>query len=129
VPAAALLPTPVTKRKWEVQANGGAPGEYPGRQPPLLPKPNERPAAKQVKVEVPMVDARALKSAFLKMVKVINENEADKKNLRANGKLSQLKCFVCQRFVLDILISPLFYTYMSCFDMDMTWVSNSHNKT
>jgi hypothetical protein len=112
MPAAALLPTPVTKRKWEDQANGGAPGEYSGRQPPLLPKPNERPAAKQVKVEVPRVDARELKSAFLKMVKVINENEADKKNLRANGKLFQLKCFVCQRFVLDILILPLFHTFM-----------------
>jgi hypothetical protein len=75
-----------------------------GRQPPLLPKPDERRVAKQVKVEVPAVDAKTLKSAFLKMVKVINENEADKKNFRSNGKLFQLKCSVCKRFVLDTLI-------------------------
>jgi hypothetical protein len=116
-PAAALLPTPALKRKWEVQINGGAPAEYSGR-PPLLPKPEERRPAKQVKVEDPGVDAKALKSAFLKMVKVISENEADKKNFQANGKLFQLKCSVCQRFVLDVLISPFFYTFMLCFDVD-----------
>lgn len=84
-----------------------------GRQPPLLPKPDERRAAKQVKVDVPEVDEKVLKSAFLKMVKVINENEANKKNLRANGKLFQLKCYVCQRFVLDSLIWLVSYFYVT----------------
>lgn len=112
-PAAALLPVPAMKRKWEEQPNGGAPMVPLGRQPPLLPKPDERRAAKQVKVDVPEVDEKVLKSAFLKMVKVINENEANKKNLRANGKLFQLKCYVCQRFVLDSLIWLVSYFYVT----------------
>ncbi|XP_062197830.1 uncharacterized protein LOC133900650 [Phragmites australis] len=98
--AAGLLPMPVPKRKWEDQANGGAPGEPSGRQQQQ--KPEERRDAKQVKVEVTGVDAKALKSAFLKMVKVINESEADKKNFRANGKLFQLKCTVCGRDSIDL---------------------------
>ncbi|KAK3118919.1 hypothetical protein QOZ80_9BG0710580 [Eleusine coracana subsp. coracana] len=102
VPAGALLPVPAMKRKWDDKSNGGAPVVPLGRQPPLLPKPDERRAAKQVKVEELGVDAKALKSAFLKMVKVINENEADKKNLRANGKLFQLKCSVCKRDSIDL---------------------------
>jgi len=53
---------------------------------------------KEVKVEETGVDPKALKSSFLKMVKLMNENEADKKNYWANGKLSQLKCPVCQRY-------------------------------
>ncbi|CAD6344173.1 unnamed protein product [Miscanthus lutarioriparius] len=76
-------------RKWEDQANGGVPGESSGRK---LQQKSEARAAKQVKVEETGVDPKVLKTAFLKMVKLINENEADKKNYRANGKLSQLKC-------------------------------------
>ncbi|XP_062182857.1 protein SUPPRESSOR OF GENE SILENCING 3-like [Phragmites australis] len=99
--AAGLLPGPVLKRKWEDHANGGAPWESSGRQQQQQ-KPGERRDAKQAKVEVPGVDAKALKNAFLKMVKVINESDADKKNLRANGKLFQLKCTVCGRDSIDL---------------------------
>ncbi|WVZ50971.1 hypothetical protein U9M48_002168, partial [Paspalum notatum var. saurae] len=89
LPSAGLLPMPVPKRKWEDQANGGVPGESSGRQQQQKP---EARAAKQVKVEETGVDPKALKSAFLKMVKLMNENEAHKKNYRSNGKLAQLKC-------------------------------------
>ncbi|PVH34415.1 hypothetical protein PAHAL_8G215200 [Panicum hallii] len=95
LPTAGLLPMPVPKRKWEDQANGGAPGQSSGRQQQQ--QKAEARAVKQVKVEETGVDPKALKSSFLKMVKLMNENEADKKNYRANGKLSQLKCPVCQR--------------------------------
>ncbi|KAJ1275929.1 hypothetical protein BS78_05G174000 [Paspalum vaginatum] len=99
LPTAGLLPVPVPKRKWEDQANGGVPGESSGRQQQQKP---EARAAKQVKVEETGVDPKALKSAFLKMVKLMNENEADKKNYRSNGKLSLLKCPVCQRDSVDL---------------------------
>jgi hypothetical protein len=95
LPAAGLLPVPLPKRKWEDQANGGVPGESSGRKQPQK---SEARAAKQVKVEETGVDPKVLKTAFLKMVKLMNENEADKKNYWANGKLSQLKCPVCQRY-------------------------------
>jgi hypothetical protein len=95
LPTAGLLPVPVPKRKWEDQVNGGVPGESSGRKQQQK---SEMRAAKQVKVEETGVDPKVLKSAFLKMVKLMNENEADKKNYRTNGKLSQLKCPVCQRY-------------------------------
>ncbi|BAT14598.1 Os11g0579700 [Oryza sativa Japonica Group] len=94
-PPAALLPMPAPKRKWEGQANGSVPGESSGRQQQQ--KPEEKRVAKQVKVETPDVDAKQLKSSFLKMVKLMNENAEQKKNYRANGKISQLKCTVCGR--------------------------------
>ncbi|EEC68133.1 hypothetical protein OsI_36048 [Oryza sativa Indica Group] len=94
-PPAALLPMPAPKRKWEGQANGSIPGESSGRQQQQ--KPEEKRVAKQVKVETPDVDAKQLKSSFLKMVKLMNENAEQKKNYRANGKISQLKCTVCGR--------------------------------
>uniref|UniRef100_A0A0D9XTI6 XS domain-containing protein n=1 Tax=Leersia perrieri TaxID=77586 RepID=A0A0D9XTI6_9ORYZ len=90
-PLGAVPPMLPPKRKWEGQANGGAPGESSARQQ----KPEEKRAAKQVKVESPEIDAKALKSSFLKMVKLINESADQKKNYRANGKISQLKCIVC----------------------------------
>ncbi|KAK8447898.1 hypothetical protein SEVIR_8G172500v4 [Setaria viridis] len=94
LPTAGLLPMPVPKRKWEDQANGGVPGQSSGRQQQH--KADAR-AAKQVKVEETGVDPKALKSSFLKMVKLMNESEIAKKNYRADGKLCQLKCPVCQR--------------------------------
>jgi hypothetical protein len=100
LPTAGLLPMPVPKRKWEDQANGGAPGQSSGRQQQQ--QKAEARAVKQVKVEETGVDPKALKSSFLKMVKLMNENEADKKNYRANGKLSQLKCPVCQRYAENL---------------------------
>ncbi|CAD6253464.1 unnamed protein product [Miscanthus lutarioriparius] len=108
LPAAGLLPVPVSKRKWEDQANGGVPGESSGRNQQQK---SETRAAKQVKVEETGVDPKVLKTAFLKMVKLINENEADKKNYRANGKLSQLKCPVCQRDSVDLhaLLNHAYY--------------------
>ena len=84
-----LLPVPVPKRKWEDQVNGGVPRESSRRKQQQK---SEMRAAKQVKVEETGVDPKVLKSAFLKMVKLMNENEAHKKNYRANGKLSLLKC-------------------------------------
>jgi hypothetical protein len=101
LPAAGLLPLPVPKRKWEDQVNGVVPWESSVS---TLQKKSEAHAAKQMKVEKQVkveetgVDPKVLKSAFLKMVKLMNENEADKKNYWANGKLSQLKCPVCQRY-------------------------------
>ncbi|KAL6654039.1 hypothetical protein ACP70R_007504 [Stipagrostis hirtigluma subsp. patula] len=106
-PAAGLLPGPILKRKWDElpQANGGAPGESSGRGHHQQ-KAEERRTAKQAKVVVEAiptgVDAKALKSAFLKMVKAINMNEADKRNYRSNGKLFQLKCPVCGRDSIDL---------------------------
>ncbi|CAN6372541.1 unnamed protein product [Urochloa humidicola] len=94
LPTAGLLPMPIPKRKWEDQANGGVAGQSSGRQQQNK---AEARAAKQAKVEETGVDPKALKSSFLKMVKLMNENDAHKKNYRANGKLSQLKCPVCQR--------------------------------
>uniref|UniRef100_A0A0E0J3L5 XS domain-containing protein n=1 Tax=Oryza nivara TaxID=4536 RepID=A0A0E0J3L5_ORYNI len=99
-PPAALLPMPAPKRKWEGQANGSIPGESSGRQQQQ--KPEEKRVAKQVKVETPDVDAKQLKSSFLKMVKLMNENAEQKKNYRANGKISQLKCTVCGRDSIDL---------------------------
>uniref|UniRef100_A0A0D9XTI5 XS domain-containing protein n=1 Tax=Leersia perrieri TaxID=77586 RepID=A0A0D9XTI5_9ORYZ len=97
-PLGAVPPMLPPKRKWEGQANGGAPGESSARQQ----KPEEKRAAKQVKVESPEIDAKALKSSFLKMVKLINESADQKKNYRANGKISQLKCIVCGRDSIDL---------------------------
>jgi len=84
-----LLPVPVPKRKWENQVNSGVPRESSRSKQQQK---SEMRAAKQVKVEETGVDPKVLKSAFLKMVKLMNENEAHKKNYRANGKLSLLKC-------------------------------------
>ncbi|CAO2142112.1 unnamed protein product [Urochloa humidicola] len=99
LPTTGLLPMPIPKRKWEDQANGGLVGQSSGRQQQNK---AEARAAKQVKVEETGVDPKALKSSFLKMVKLMNENDAHKKNYRANGKLSQLKCPVCQRDSIDL---------------------------
>ncbi|KAI4995996.1 hypothetical protein ZWY2020_040498 [Hordeum vulgare] len=41
-------------------------------------------------------------SSFLKMLRVINENTEVKKNYRANGQISQLKCVVCNRESMDL---------------------------
>lgn len=111
LPTAGLLPVPVPKRKWEDQANGGVPGESSGRQQPQKPEARAAKQAKQVKVEETGVDPKDLKSAFLKMVKLMNENESNKKNYRANGKLSQLKCPVCQRDSVDLhaLLNHAYY--------------------
>ncbi|KAF0896699.1 hypothetical protein E2562_027044 [Oryza meyeriana var. granulata] len=99
VPApAAVPPMPAPKRKWESQANGSVPGESSGRQQ----KPEEKRPVKQAKVDTPEVDVKELKSSFLKMVKLINENMEQKKNYRANGKISQLKCTVCGRDSIDL---------------------------
>lgn len=114
LPAAGLLPLPVPKRKWEDQVNGVVPWESSVS---TLQKKSEAHAAKQMKVEKQVkveetgVDPKVLKSAFLKMVKLMNENEADKKNYWANGKLSQLKCPVCQRDSVDLhaLLNHAYY--------------------
>jgi len=98
LPTAGLLPMPAPKRKWEDQANGGAPGQSSGRQQQQKAEGRAVKQVKEVKVEETGADPKALKSSFLKMVKLMNENEADKKNYWANGKLSQLKCPVCQRY-------------------------------
>ncbi|KAL6838221.1 hypothetical protein ACP4OV_031953 [Aristida adscensionis] len=103
VAPAGLLPGPILKRKWEElpHANGGESSGWQFQQH----KTEERRATKQVKVAevIPTgVDAKTLKSAFLKMVKAINMNEADKKNYRANGKFFQLKCSVCGRDSVDL---------------------------
>uniref|UniRef100_A0A0E0MGK5 XS domain-containing protein n=1 Tax=Oryza punctata TaxID=4537 RepID=A0A0E0MGK5_ORYPU len=95
-PPSAVLPMPPPKRKWEGQANGSAPGESSGRQQQQhQQKPEEKRVAKQAKGETPELDEKQLKSSFLKMVKLMNENTEQKKNYRANGKISQLKCIVC----------------------------------
>lgn len=96
-------PGPAPKRKWEGQANGAGPGESSGRQQQhQQQKPEEKRVAKQVKVESTELDAKTLKNSFLKMVKMINENTEVKKNYRANGKISQLKCAVCKRDSIDL---------------------------
>ncbi|KAI4995995.1 hypothetical protein ZWY2020_040497 [Hordeum vulgare] len=90
------------KRKREGQSNGGVPGESSGRQHQQHQKPEERRTAKQIKVETPELDAKTLESSFLKMLRVINENTEVKKNYRANGQISQLKCVVCNRESMDL---------------------------
>uniref|UniRef100_A0ACD5WUH3 Uncharacterized protein n=1 Tax=Avena sativa TaxID=4498 RepID=A0ACD5WUH3_AVESA len=95
---AAAPPGPPPKRKWEGQSNGAAPGESSGRQHQQ--QQQHKPVAKLVKVEKPELDAKTLKSSFLKMVKMINENTEVKKNYRANGK--KLKCAVCNRDNIDL---------------------------
>ncbi|KAL5204790.1 hypothetical protein ABZP36_009661 [Zizania latifolia] len=99
---AAVPPMPPPKRKWEDQANGGALGESSGRQQQHQQKPEEKRVAKQVKVEMPELGPKELKSSFLKMVKMINESTEQKKNYKANGKISQLKCIVCGRDCIDL---------------------------
>uniref|UniRef100_A0A0E0MGK4 XS domain-containing protein n=1 Tax=Oryza punctata TaxID=4537 RepID=A0A0E0MGK4_ORYPU len=102
-PPSAVLPMPPPKRKWEGQANGSAPGESSGRQQQQhQQKPEEKRVAKQAKGETPELDEKQLKSSFLKMVKLMNENTEQKKNYRANGKISQLKCIVCGRDSIDL---------------------------
>ncbi|KAF7042987.1 hypothetical protein CFC21_052454 [Triticum aestivum] len=95
-------PWPPQKRKREGQSNGGPPVESSGRQHQQHQKPEERRTAKQVKVETSELDAKTLESSFLKMVRVINENTEVKKNYRANGQISQLRCVVCNRDSMDL---------------------------
>ncbi|KAM0872443.1 hypothetical protein ACQ4PT_038734 [Festuca glaucescens] len=94
---AAAPPGPPPKRKWEGQSNGGGPGESSGRQQQQQ---QHKPVAKQVKVETPEFDAKTLRSSFLKMVRMINENTEVKKNYWANGK--NYKCAVCNRDSVDL---------------------------
>jgi hypothetical protein len=94
---AAPPPGPPPKRKWEGQSNGAGPGESSGRQQ----QQQHKPVAKQVKVETPELDPKTLKSSFLKMVRMINENTELKKSYRANGK--NYKCAVCNRYVVEML--------------------------
>ncbi|KAG8090711.1 hypothetical protein GUJ93_ZPchr0011g27459 [Zizania palustris] len=109
MPAPAAVPTMLPpKRKWEDQVNGGGVlGESSGHQQKL----EEKRIAKQVKVEMPGVDPKELKSSFLKMVKMINESTEQKNNYEADGKISQLKCTVCARDCIDLhsLLNHLYY--------------------
>ncbi|CAM0873841.1 unnamed protein product [Alopecurus aequalis] len=90
---------PPPKRKREGQSNGGAPGESSGRQQQQQ---QQKPVAKQAKVETGGLDAKTLKTSFLKMVRIINENTEVKNNYRASGKISLLKCAVCDRESVDL---------------------------
>jgi hypothetical protein len=45
------------------------------------------------------VNQSELKKAFLHFVKVINENEADRKKYLEDGKQGRLQCVACGRFV------------------------------
>ncbi|KAF8401715.1 hypothetical protein HHK36_012661 [Tetracentron sinense] len=47
--------------------------------------------------KLPDVDPHALKKAFLRFVKLLNENESQKKNYLEDGKHGPLQCLVCDR--------------------------------
>lgn len=58
------------------------------------------------------VDPKALKRAFLKFAKIINENLSQRKNYLEDGKNAPLQCIVCGRFVHISEVS-IFYCLLS----------------